>query len=119
MRPVNQASLFDAPPAGRVRKSDPRTSTEAARTCDAQRQRDQILRLLGSTVHGWTADELGMSMRPPVHRSTVASRLAQLRAVGLVEPFGVRPNERGRRVQQWVLRSSARMVNVSVAQERL
>jgi predicted ArsR family transcriptional regulator len=99
---ADQLSLLDLAPVGAHRRRDPSSATEAAATCDAARQRDQILRLLGSTVHGWTADELGAAMRPLVHRSTVASRLAQLRSDGLCEPFGMRPNERGRNVQTWV-----------------
>lgn len=114
-----QGSLFDAPATqGAHRKKDPRTSIDAARSCDTQRQRDQILRLLDSTISGWTADELGAAMRPPVHRSTVASRLAQLRGDGLVEPWGFRPNQGGRNVQLWH-RLHLRTVDVHVTGERL
>lgn len=105
MKTAQKESLFDVEPVGAHRRTDPRSSSEAAAKVDARRQRDQIMRLLGSTTAGWTADELAASMRPEVHRSTVASRLAQLRADGLCEPFGFKPNERGRNVQTWVLRT--------------
>lgn len=103
---------YDDPRAGRVRKTDPRTSVEAARTCDAQRQRDQILRLLSGELFGLTPDELGDRMEPKVHRGTVASRLAQLRRDQLVEPYGARVNAIGKNVQVWFLRPQPRVVDV-------
>jgi hypothetical protein len=84
---MKQLALEYADPrAGRSRKSDPRSSFDAASSCAAQKQRDQIVRLLSGALHGLTPDELGPRMHPQVHRSTVASRLAQLREDKVVEP---------------------------------
>jgi len=115
---VNQLSLLDLPPVGAHRRRDPRSSSEAAATCDASRQKDQIVALLATTVRGYTADELAQQMVPSPHRSVVASRLAQLRRDGLAEPWGFRENSNGRNVQIWV-RTYPREVVVRVAGGRL
>lgn len=99
---------------GGSRKRDPRTSVEAARTCDAQRQRDVLLRELNAAFHGRTCDELEAATGIP--RYIIASRLAQMRRDGWCEPFGVRQNERGRSAQVWYV---SRVVTVPVSEGRL
>jgi hypothetical protein len=107
---------LDSPQVGRSRKRDAKTAKDAAATCDASRQRDQIMRLLSSHTEGLTADDLAARMHPVPHRSTVASRLAQLgpglHGENVVYPFGVRVGPTGRNVQVWFLKYGARVVDV-------
>ncbi len=87
-------SPFDEwPQVARVRRSDPRSSKEAAAFDPKGRnyQRNIILKhLLRDDVDAITADEAGRLIGR--HRSIASSRLGVLKKAGLVEPCGFKPD---------------------------
>lgn len=103
---TSSLSLLELTPTqGQARRNDPRSAVLAARSVDARRQRDVLLRELKATTVGRTCDELEAATGIP--RYVVASRLAQMRRFGDVEPFGLRENPHGRQVQVWWPRAEA------------
>lgn len=114
-----QASLFDAQATqGAARKSDPRTSVEAAKKCRAGSQRARILSALQARLYGMTTGELEDELH--VVKNTIASRLKQMEEDDLVYSLGVRLNRDGNEQKIWHWRTPpAQQVDVEVKGERL
>lgn len=82
-----QASLFDAEPAAQVRRSDPRTSAQAAASATVEKQRQWKMLLQALAAFGpISADTAGEVIGK--HRSIASSRLGVMQRRGLVEPAG-------------------------------
>ncbi len=94
-----QESLFDAPRLGQVRRSDPRTSKQAAANLvDASTQ----IKLLLARLHDGpiSADTAGVVIGR--HRSIASARLGVMQRRGLAEPAGEH-RELGRKVLRYRL----------------
>lgn len=121
------ALAFDDRRAGRSRKSDPRTSLAAARSCNAPSQRQRILLALSEREQGATTEELEKEFRVRgddgewhgPSRNTISSRLKQMEHDGLVEAFSQRLNDDGNPMQVWWLKPQPWCVDVVVAKGRL
>lgn len=114
---MSQLDLFHAPEAGRVRRTDPRSSLQAARVTKSEEQRRAILRELRGCLTGLTCDDL--QERTGIIRSTVAARMPQLKEAGLAYAFGYRANPNGVEVMVWFAKAAPREVDVEVTGERL
>lgn len=109
---MTQPTLFDVPvdPLP-VRSSDPATSRRAARDLPIrERQREVLVALRWLAVASDAADirdcleAAGMRRE----RGEVASRLSELRRMGLVREVGVKQGPRGRAVTTWALTDDGR-----------
>jgi len=111
-----QGYLFGAPTPqpsinlpGLVRRSDPRTSREAAEgiTPVSGQQRNAIMAAIAASgAHGMTAAEIDFSLRGRwPNPGTRTPRIAELQVLGLVSDSGkTRPSPSGRRMIVWVAR---------------
>ena len=83
---MTEPSLFDAPIVAQVRRTDPTSSREAART--QLRRADQWKVLLRAMVAGPISADSGGRLLD-VHRSIASSRLGVMERRGLVEKAGL------------------------------